>query len=203
MSRHTSNRVNLPASRYGRSRPHWGSSGSGLADSAPGRLLRSASTFLRDGGKGACAAPVPVTACCARGSGLAATVTRLRGAALTRALPWRAQSCCDARRRRRRCTTPRCRGRRRGGASPPLPSKPRLRRRRSWACSAPTSSGVRYAHRRLHSHLRGACMRSLALTSLCSRPLGLAGQHHLPKRHQRPDVLPGARRFAALTTSPG
>ena len=55
MSRHTANRVNLPASRYGRSRPNWGSSGSGLADSAPGRLLRSASTFLRDGGKGACA----------------------------------------------------------------------------------------------------------------------------------------------------
>jgi hypothetical protein len=64
MSRHTSNRVNLPASRYGRSRPNFGGSGSGLdlRDSAPGRLLRSASTFLRDGGKGACASLAPLPA---------------------------------------------------------------------------------------------------------------------------------------------
>ena len=38
----------------------------------------------------------------------------------------------------------------------------------------------------------------LPLLSSRSRPLGLAGQHHLPQRHQRPDVLPGVCHLAAL-----
>ena len=216
MSRHTANRVNLPASRYGRSRPNWGSSGSGLADSAPGRLLRSASTFLRDGGKGACA-------------GLA---RRCRHAVRR---PW-LRPCRDCRVSLRLCAHPcaalaRTELLRRTAPTAPM-YHPALPGPPAWGCFTAPPFQAEVAAEALLGMLstnifwvRGTAallthdttrqvprgqgpreppslrrVRHVAATP--GRPLGLAGQHHLPERHQRPDVLPGACHLAALAVSP-